>query len=84
MRSKRRLPESQVTRISVGRWRGALPAGEDRADYAWIVELGGFHVAGPCTVNEITRRYGPGGYRITAYAFDGAGVRWEVLIEDLA
>jgi hypothetical protein len=39
------LPDAQVTRISVGRWRGAYPAGQDRADYAWIVELGGFHVS---------------------------------------
>lgn len=78
------LPDSQVTRISVGRWRGAFPAGQDRVDYAWINELGGFHVSGACSVNEITRRYGPGSYRITAYAFDPPSVRWEVLVEDLS
>ena len=78
------LPEAQVTRISVGRWRGICPAGDDRADYAWIVELGGFHVSGPCTVEELTLRYGPGSYRVTAYAFEPSGVRWEVLVEDLA
>lgn len=78
------LPTAQVTRVSVGRWRGAYRAGEDRADYAWIVELGGFHVSGPCTVDEITRRYGPGSYRITAYGFDPPGIHWESLIEDLA
>lgn len=77
------LPEAQVTRISVGRWRGAYPAGVDRADYAWIIELGGFHVSGPCTVDEITRRYGPGSYRVTTYGFDPPGVRWEALVEDV-
>jgi len=78
------LPEAELTRISVGRWRGVYPAGDDKADYAWIIELGGFHVSGSCTVDEITRRYGPGSYRITAYGFDPPGVRWELLIEDLA
>ncbi len=77
------LPDAQVTRISVGRWRGAFPAGADRADYAWIVELGGFHVSGPCTVDEITRRYGPGSYRLTAYGFEPPGVLWEILVEEL-
>ncbi len=78
------LPDAQVTRISVGRWRGAYPAGVDRADYAWIVELGGFHVSGPCTLADITRRYGPGSYRISAYGFEPPGLRWETLVEDLA
>lgn len=73
-----------MTRISVGRWRGVYPAGEDRADYAWIIELGGFHVSGPCTSDDITRRYGPGSYRVTAYCFDPPALRWEVLVEDLS
>jgi hypothetical protein len=77
------LPEAEVTRISIGRWRGVYPAGDDRADYAWVAELGGFQVSGPCTVDEITRRYGPGSYRITAYGFECSGLRWEVLVEDL-
>jgi DNA-binding transcriptional MerR regulator len=77
------LPNDQTTRISVGRWRGSYPAGEDRADHAWLVELGGFVVGGPCAIDEVTRRYGSGSYRVTAYSFEPAGVRWEVLIEDL-
>jgi hypothetical protein len=64
------LPEAEVTRISIGRWRGTFPAGDDKADYAWIVELGGFHVSGPSTTDEVTRRYGSGSYRITAYCLD--------------
>lgn len=77
------LPDGEVTRISVGRWRGVFPAGEDRADYAWIVELGGYQVSGPSSVEEITRRYGSGSYRVTACGFAPPGVRWEVLVEDL-
>jgi uncharacterized small protein (DUF1192 family) len=77
------LPEAEVTRISIARWRGTFPAGQDRAEYAWLVELGGFHVSGVCTLDEITRRYGPGCYRVTAYGFAPPGVRWEVLVEDL-
>jgi len=77
------LPSGEATRISVGRWRGPAMCGDDQQDYAWIVELGGFLVAGPCAASEITRRYGPGDYRITAYCFDPAGLRWEVLVSDL-
>lgn len=72
-----------MTRISVGRWRGRYQAGDDQADYAWIVELGGFHVSGACTLEEITRRFGSGDYRVTAYGFDPPGLRWEFLVEDL-
>ncbi len=77
------LPEAQVTRISIARWRGPCPAGDDRSEYAWLVELGGFHVGGPSTRDEIVRRYGPGSYRVTAYGFDPPGLRWEALVEDL-
>jgi DNA-binding transcriptional MerR regulator len=77
------LPKGEVTRISIGRWRGAYQAGEDRADYAWIIELGGFHVSGPCTADEITRRYGPGSFRVTVYGSNSQGLRWEVLVEEL-
>jgi hypothetical protein len=76
--------KSLATRLANGgtmAWR--LP-GDDKADYAWIIELGGFHVSRSGSVDEITRRYGPGSYRITAYGFDPPGVRWELLIEDLA
>ena len=77
------LPEGEVTRISIGRWRGVYQAGDDKADYAWILELGGFHASGPCTLAEVTRRFGPGSYRVTAYGFEPQGIRWEVLVEDL-
>jgi hypothetical protein len=40
-------------------------------------------IAGPCTSDQITRRYGPGNYRVTAYGFEPAGLRWEVLVKDL-
>jgi hypothetical protein len=77
------LPPNQTTRISISRWRGQYPAGEDGAEYAWLVEVGGFYVSGPCSCDEILRRYGPGSYRVTAYGFEPAGVRWEVLVEGL-
>jgi hypothetical protein len=77
------LPQGRITRISVGRWRGTCPAGVDPAEYAWIVELGGFLVAGPCTPNEITHRYGPGSYRVTTYGFDPPELRWEALVTRL-
>ena len=73
------LPVSQVTRISVGRFRGEFQ--HDETEYAEVVELGGFHVSGPCTVEEITLRYGAGDCRITAYGFEPAGLRWEFLVE---
>ena len=80
------LPDAEITRISIARSRGRYPAGEgeDLADYAWLVELGGFQVSAPCTVDAIRLRYGPGSYRVTAYGFDPAGPRWGVLVEDLA
>jgi hypothetical protein len=75
------LPQGEATRISVGRWRGPAMCGDDQQEYAWIIELGGFVVSGPCTTGEITRRYGPGSYRVSAYAFDPPGLRWEVLVK---
>jgi hypothetical protein len=77
------LPDGALTRISVGRWRGRYQAGDDQADYAWVVELGGFLVSGPCELVEITRRFGRGSFRVTAYGFDPSGLRWEVLVEEL-
>ena len=77
------LPEAEVTRISIARWRGAFPAGVERSDYAWLVELGGFHASGPLKADDIVRRFGPGSYRVTAYGFAPAGIRWEVLVEDV-
>ncbi len=74
------LPCGQLTRISVGRYRGLYQHGEH--EYAEIVELGGFHLSGPCGVEEITRRFGSGPFRITAYGFEPAGLRWELLLID--
>jgi hypothetical protein len=48
------------------------------------VELGGFHVSGPCGLDDIVRRYGPGSYRVTAYGFEPPALLWEVLVEDLS
>ena len=80
----RRVARRRGDADHIGRWRGVYQAGEEKSDYAWIVELGGFHVSGPCTPTEVTRRFGHGSYRVTAYGFDPAGLRWEVLVEDLA
>jgi len=75
------LPPNELTRISVARYRENFQHGEH--DYPRIHELGGFHVSGPCSIDEITRRYGPGSYRVTAYGFDPCGLRWELLVEEL-
>jgi len=75
------LPEG-LTRISVGRVRGTFeaqnPEGEPQ-DFAFIAELGGFLVSGPCELTELTRRFGAGDYRVTAYSLDPPTLRWEVL-----
>ncbi len=76
------LPDGQLTRISVGRFRGPFQHGDH--EYADVIELGGFHVSGPCAVEEITRRFGSGDYRVTAYSFEPPGLRWEILVEGLA
>lgn len=75
------LPEVQLTRISVARYREALLHGLQ--DFARIDELGGFHVSGPTTIAEITGRYGKGAFRVTAYGFEPNGLRWEALVEGL-
>jgi transcriptional regulator with XRE-family HTH domain len=79
------LPEG-VTRISVARYRGAFnaPTPEDgEAEYAWVSELGGFHVAGSCDVGEMVRRFGKGDFRITAYGFNPPGLLWEVIVKGM-
>lgn len=75
------LRQGQLTRISVARFRGPFQHGDHA--YAEVVELGGFHVSGPCEVAEITRRFGPGDYRVTAYGFDPPGLRWELLVDGI-
>lgn len=75
------LPEG-LTRISVGRVRGTFEAQNPEGahqDYAFIAELGGFLVSGPCELAELTRRFGAGDYRVTAYSLDPPTLRWEVL-----
>lgn len=76
------LPPGQVTRISVGRWRGGDYTSGGH-EYDEIIELGGFHVSGPCAIEEITRRFGSGKRRITAYGFDPPGLRWELLVDSV-
>jgi hypothetical protein len=76
------LPRGTITRISVGRSRGDFQHSE--LEFIEIVELGGFHVSGPCGLDEITRRFGPGDYRVTAYGFDPTGLRWELLVSGIA
>jgi hypothetical protein len=75
------LPSGTITRISAGRSRGDFQHGE--LEFIEIIELGGFHVSGPCGLDEITRRFGPGDYRVTAYGFDPTGLRWELLVSGL-
>ena len=76
-----KLPAGEVTRISVGRYRGAYHHGDHT--YPEVVELGGFVVPGPSELDAITDRYGRGDYRITAYGFDPPALRWEVVVEGL-
>jgi hypothetical protein len=72
------LPRGQPTRISVGRFRG--PYVLEGVEYADIIELGGFIAHGPCTIDDIARRYGSGDYRITASGFERREMRWEMLV----
>ena len=57
----------------------AVPAG-DAVD---IVELGGFHASGGCTLKDLTKRFGPGDFRVSAFGFVPPALRWEVLTKDL-
>jgi hypothetical protein len=34
-------------------------------------------------VDEITRRFGAGDHRVTAYGFEPPGLRWELLVSGL-
>lgn len=79
------LPDNRSTRISVARGVGEyiLPDVTDDAatsfvEYRNVAELGGFIVSGPIAVSEITSRFGAGEYRVSAYALDALGMRWEV------
>jgi hypothetical protein len=67
--------------VSIARLREPMMYGEH--DYICVSELGGFHVSGPCETNDILRRYGPGGYRVTACCLESTSLRWEVLVEGL-
>lgn len=75
------LPEGQLTRISVARYRGAYAHGDH--DYVRVNELGGFHAAGPINVDEIVSRFGGGALRVTAYGFEPDCMRWELLVDGL-
>jgi DNA-binding transcriptional MerR regulator len=79
------LPDHCSTRISVARavgeyviHDGANTTSAGFVEYRNLAELGGFIVPGPITVSEITDRFGVGEYRISAYALDAPGLRWEV------
>lgn len=76
------LPDNRSTRISVARDAGeySVPDSKDRypVEYRNLIELGGFIVSGPVGISEIMGRYGEGEYRISAYALDVPGLRWEV------
>lgn len=73
-----RLPAGESTRISVARYRGEFQHGDYL--YPEVVELGGFLVAGPCTIDEIVSRFGPGAYRVTALALEPTRLRWEYIV----
>jgi hypothetical protein len=75
------LPVGRLTRISVGRYRGPFLHGS--REYSEIIELGGFLASGPCDCNEVTRRFGRGDYRITAYGLDPPCMSWEMIVEEL-
>lgn len=76
------LPEHRSTRISVAREVGELSVSDGSdgypVEYRNLVELGGFIVSGPIGIPEIRGRFGEGDYRISAYALDAPGIRWEV------
>jgi len=76
------LPEKQSTRISIARVIGeyAVPDDTSFVEYRNLAELGGFVVSGPIAVSEITSRVGAGEYRVSAYALDASGLRWEVFV----
>jgi hypothetical protein len=65
------------TRLSLARDLGDYSTGSGNTRR--LVELGGFVVFGPPSVEQIVERYGYGAYRITAYGLDRSGLRWEVL-----
>ncbi len=68
------------TRLSFARSLGLNDYINDEGDETRrLVELGGFIVQGPIAVEELLRRYGPGEYRVSAYAFDPPGLIWEVI-----
>ena len=76
------LPEKHSTRISIARVIGeyAVPDDASFVEYRNLAELGGFVVPGPIAVSEITGRFGAGEYRVSAYALDAPGLRWEVFV----
>jgi hypothetical protein len=73
------LPRDVATRISVGRFRDTFIS--DNVEFADIVELGGFHATAGCALTEITTRFGPGDFRVSAFV--QPALRWEVLVRDL-
>jgi len=72
------IPLGTNTRISIARSLG-IDDYVDGGDLRRLVELGGFIVQGPITVEELLRRYGAGEYRVTVYAIDSACLVCEVI-----
>ncbi len=61
----------------------AVPSEGSRSDRVPAPELGGFLTADPCELTEITRRFGAGDYRVTAYQIDPPILLWEVIATDV-
>jgi hypothetical protein len=73
------LPLGTRTRISVARDLGDFYAESGEARN--VVELGGVVVTGPVDPATLSRRYGKGPVRVTAYCLEPRGCLWEVLTE---
>ena len=75
------LPRAPATRISVGRYRGTYVS--DDVDFADVVELGGFHASSGYTLEDLTKRFGRGDFRVSAYGFVPPALLWEVIVKDI-
>lgn len=66
------------TRISIARSLGT-DFETEYGDIRRLIELGGFVVQGPISVEELIHRYGDGEYRVSAYSLEPPGLVWEVI-----
>ena len=79
------LPANRSTRISIARVIGEYMVGDgvdatSFVEYRNLAELGGFVASSPIDVAEIAGRVGAGEHRVSAYALDTPGLRWEVFV----